>query len=538
MRAALMGGLFVWAIALDRRSTALVSLAAACWAMTLVNPLTLWDVGFQLSSAATAGLIIFSPGITAAFSRLVPGFGGPLMSTPGSSAPSVRATLPEDVIPSPLQGALDHTRSMARGLLEDGLLITMAANVTTLPLVVFYFGRLSVVSLLTNLLIAPVQPYIMMWGSAGVLAGAAGLAWLAQALLWIPWLSLVWTVAMVRWTAALPGASLDISNYGLGALVLTYTLLFGFHWRKTLRMNAARLANVAAARRLAAADRPDDGHGAGRADDPRLATGAYPAGWPPPRPLSRHRPGRRHPDYHAIRKAGADRRRGRAGASADRARRGHALLGSLIDLLLLTHPDADHMAAQIGIPARFQVDYALDTPLGQANADAQGWRDALARTGATVQLQEAGGWVDLGDGVALWVLWPPPGGMEHEHADNENSLVVKLVYGDFSVLLTGDAGLPSERAWLHAAAPVQATVLKVGHHGSKSATGADFVAAVAPTLAVIQVGADNSYGHPADEVLDNLNGIPVLRSDRHGRVHIASDGRQMWVATAREAPAW
>ena len=71
MRAALMGGLFVYATAIGRRSTALVSLAVACWAMTLANPLTLWDVGFQLSSAATAGLILFSPTITSAFDTLL-----------------------------------------------------------------------------------------------------------------------------------------------------------------------------------------------------------------------------------------------------------------------------------------------------------------------------------------------------------------------------------------------------------------------------------------------------------------------------------
>jgi competence protein ComEC len=215
MRAALMGGLFVYATAIGRRSTALVSLAAACWAMTLVNPLTLWDVGFQLSSAATAGLILFSPAITSAFDILLA---------------KTRALRPTPHIPIP-QSPLTST---LRSLIEDGLLITIAANITTLPLVVYYFGRLSLVSLLTNLLIAPVQPFIMLWGSAGILIGVGGLPWLAQAILWVPWLSLVWTVAMVEWTAGLPGASLEILQYGLGALIMTYVLIFrfagGMHW--------------------------------------------------------------------------------------------------------------------------------------------------------------------------------------------------------------------------------------------------------------------------------------------------------------------
>jgi competence protein ComEC len=148
-------------------------------------------------------------------------------------------------------------------------------------------------------------------------------------------------------------------------------------------------------------------------------------------------------------------------------------------------------------------------------------------------VQHAGGWIDLGDGVALHVLWPPPGGFDHEHADNENSLVVRLVYGEFSALLTGDAGLPSEDAWLRAGVPLRSTVLKVGHHGSKGSSGADFVRAVDPMVAVIQAGAENDYGHPHDEVLALLAGRTVLRNDRDGRIHLWSDGESMWMESER-----
>ena len=107
--------------------------------------------------------------------------------------------------------------------------------------------------------------------------------------------------------------------------------------------------------------------------------------------------------------------------------------------------------------------------------------------------------------------------------------MAKLVYGDFSVLLTGDAGLPSEAVWVWADAPIGSTVLKVGHHGSNSATSPEFVAAVNPSVAVIQVGAENEYGHPTDEVLATLDGRLVLRNDRDRRIEISSDGRRMWI---------
>jgi competence protein ComEC len=110
---------------------------------------------------------------------------------------------------------------------------------------------------------------------------------------------------------------------------------------------------------------------------------------------------------------------------------------------------------------------------------------------------------------------------------------MKVVYGDFSVLLTGDAGIPSESAWLARQLPLASTVLKVGHHGSATGTSRSFVAAVDPRWAVIQVGADNSYGHPTPEVLDALAGRTILRNDEAGRIHFATDGRAVWIETER-----
>lgn len=135
LRAACMGSLYVVATTLGRRSTALVSLAAACWLMTLINPLTLWDVGFQLSSGATAGLILFSTGVTEIFGKLWPGIKvGPSTGPVQLSAASL----------------MDAAKRVCGGLVQDGLFVTIAANISTLPLVVYYFGRLSLVSLITD----------------------------------------------------------------------------------------------------------------------------------------------------------------------------------------------------------------------------------------------------------------------------------------------------------------------------------------------------------------------------------------------------
>ncbi len=84
--------------------------------------------------------------------------------------------------------------------------------------------------------------------------------------------------------------------------------------------------------------------------------------------------------------------------------------------------------------------------------------------------------------------------------------------------------------------PVAATVLKVGHHGSKGGTSHTFVQAVDPQVAVIQCGLNNQYGHPHQEVLDRLAGRLVLRNDLEGRVHIYSDGLKMWLETEKNPP--
>ncbi|NOX61974.1 MAG: ComEC family competence protein [Chloroflexi bacterium] len=195
-RAAIMGGLFVIAVGLGRQSVALISLFAAAWLMLLLNSLTLWDVGFQLSFMATLGLILFSRPLQKRWSRVV-----------GERLPG-----------------------LVSNLLAEGLLITLAAQITTLALVVFYFGRLSLVSFVANLLILPVQPPIMVVGGLAALVGMV-LPAAARLIALIPHASLWWTVFVVEKLAALPWASLEVGAFGrLLAALYTAAFAAGFLW--------------------------------------------------------------------------------------------------------------------------------------------------------------------------------------------------------------------------------------------------------------------------------------------------------------------
>lgn len=186
LRAGLMGVLYVFAVYLGRQSTSYVSLCAAGLLMTALNPLALFEAGFQLSFAAALSLVLFTPAIRAFLGRT-------------------------------LRRWLDAKQARhITGLLADTVIVTLAAQVLALPFIVYYFGRLSPVSLLTNLLILPVQPLIMSGGMATVIFG---IIWepVGRVLAAIPWLFLTYTTAVVRLAAAVPLASVETGSFGQAA---------------------------------------------------------------------------------------------------------------------------------------------------------------------------------------------------------------------------------------------------------------------------------------------------------------------------------
>jgi competence protein ComEC len=146
----------------------------------------------------------------------------------------------------------------------------------------------------------------------------------------------------------------------------------------------------------------------------------------------------------------------------------------------------------------------------------------------------AGEWLDLGSGVRLEVLGPPEEPLHGTVDDlNNNSVVLRLAYGDVSFLLTGDLAEEGEAALLRGGANLRSTVLKVGHHGSDGSTTPVFLSAVQPSYAAISVGSENTYGHPSPTTQLRLQDVPVARTDVNGRVHFETDGRSLWADLER-----
>jgi competence protein ComEC len=199
-----------------------------------------------------------------------------------------------------------------------------------------------------------------------------------------------------------------------------------------------------------------------------------------------------------------------------------------LDVVVASHGDADHLG---GIPATLTA-----VPAGMVLEPGQPLGTALYleflatvdRVGATWRAARAGDRIDM-DSVHVEVLHPTGAWRLREVRTNENSVVLRVTYGAFDALLTGDAGWPAESVMASHVGQVE--VLKVGHHGSAGSTGARWLDAVAPRVAVISVGP-NGFGHPSAEVLARLaaRGADVYRTDRGGTVTIRSDGRYFTVS--------
>ena len=211
---------------------------------------------------------------------------------------------------------------------------------------------------------------------------------------------------------------------------------------------------------------------------------------------------------------------------------------SAIDVLVSTHPHADHIGGLLTILEQFPVKVVYDNGIPHTTQTYEEYLTLIDQKNIRYIVPQRGDTLDLGQGVAVLVLSPPPGGIDGEDL-NENSLVLKITFGDTSFLLASDAGFPAEDAMLSSGAGLRSDVLKVGHHGSKYSSGKAFLQAVDSKYAVIDVGADNPYGHPAPATMARLEerGTKVYRTDRDGNIVMTSDGRGIMVSTQRAAPA-
>jgi competence protein ComEC len=201
-----------------------------------------------------------------------------------------------------------------------------------------------------------------------------------------------------------------------------------------------------------------------------------------------------------------------------------------LDVVALTHAHQDHLGGLVAILENFRVG-KLWIGREVASPTLARLEHMAKEKNIRVEHQTRGrrfAW----DGVEGEIFWPEISSSDvAPAAKNNDSLVLRLHYGDRTMLLPGDAEKEAEREMLaqSGGSELRADVLKVGHHGSKNSTTDDFLAAVQPQVAIISAGEDNAYGHPSRELLQRLEntGVRVLRTDRDGAIHVLTDGHTL-----------
>jgi competence protein ComEC len=472
-----MAGVLLIGEAIERRADPVNSLGVAGLIMLAVRPEDLFDPGFQLSFAATLGIVaLYRPIIT-----LFP------------------------------DGLRRENHPWGKWVIAP-LAVSLAAQVATAPITVYHFSRLSIIGLVANLIIVPATGLSM---TLGVMASLFGL-WLSPVATLFNgcnWVVLHLTIKATKLFAAVPWASFDIARPSIVFLiiytiavtslikvhtsivarkVLIFTILFSidvslwlpiFHKKNHLEITFL-----------------DVGQGDGifiRYPNGRtmLVDG-----------------GIRTPDYDIgesvllpfLRFRGVDR----------------------VDIILASHLHNDHIGGLVTLLEQVKVGYFLESGQGFRSETADSLRELVRRKGIRYSHVGAGdSLVGLG-GVGGVILHPvraflaPEG--EGPYGLNNGSVVLRLDYAGQTILLPGDAEKESDASLLAWGKWFRATILKVAHHGSLTSSTPAFLDAVHPEVAIISVGMGNKFGHPAPEVVARYRqrGVQLYRTDQDGAVTI------------------
>ncbi len=523
LRAAVMAGIALVARELGRPGSAARALGWAVAILVAIAPASATDPGFQLSAAATAGLLAWA---------------SPLGRWAGQRFPH-----------------------LPRWLVE-GLAISLAAQAATLPISLAAFGRIAPLSPFLNLAVVPLVPLAMAAGAVALLGGGlvmVGLPAAIGAIVGLPGtIVLGLLVGIVRASAGLPLASVLLpapAGTVLGALAALAILLVVLRGRR----GSGRARRVPPAGRLqSTATRPSPQRG-------RAGTG-------PRRPVLRLGAGLLALALAALVLVAASRPDGRLHVIVLDVGQGDAILvrtphdGRIlvdagpdpdrllvaldarlppwdrrIDLVILTHPHEDHVAGLPLLLERYRVGRVADPGMPGAGPGWAALLPALRQHGLARTLLVAGDRLQL-DGLQLAVLWPdasrvPASSSPLGRTVNDASIVLLGTFGRRHVLLAADAEDDVDPELVARGLPAL-DLLKVAHHGSRTATSQPLLAALRPGIAVVSVGARNDYGHPASATLERIRaaGATVYRTDRNGAVDVALDDRGVDVRVDRGGP--
>ncbi|HWR42773.1 DNA internalization-related competence protein ComEC/Rec2 [Sporomusa sp.] len=482
IRSAVMGLISLMAVVLGRENYAPAALSITALGMLVYQPLLLYDISFQLSFGATAGLVFLYQRTLNWMSRLPSWLAGPLA-------------------------------------------VTVSAQLGVLPLIAWYFNNFPIISVVANIIVLPIVELVIILGLAGVVIYTA-VPGIGNIVFVISSLLIGFVMMCTALLASLPYSSAYIPSVGLTGSAGYYLMLawvYGwrpFHMRgpRQLFEQCPRLCALTAI----------------------LVVGVIVVYTWYPRPLAVHFIDVGQGDATLVvtphgKAVLVDTGGSFGGSNFDIGERVVAPYlkhygVTAVDYLILTHGHQDHAGGAAGVAGDIRIIKVMlaREEYSQAVQALLHIKPAVAiipvYTGQTFQLDDVLFSVDhaVGDGEAS----------SQAASGNEVSSVIRVSYGQHSFLLTGDLEAQGEAAML-AQGVLPCTVLKVGHHGSKTSSTAPFLQAISPRFAVISVGYGNRFGHPHPETLKRLAEIKTLiyRTDRQGAIVFKSDGKNIEVDT-------
>ena len=523
VRAAIMGTVYLAALALGRSRSALPSLALAAAVMAGVNPAVLGQISFQLSFTAIAGIVLGLP---------------------------FQARISEE-LDFRVRSAASWWKAwgwQASRWALSGVIVSAAATAATWPLVAYNFDHLPLFGIATTLLALPALPFTLMGSLATAIGGLAHPV-VGQFIGWFAWLPISYLLALVK---NMPSITAPVSWVGAHLVWVWYGILGGL-----MLLYGSRLVP------MGGGGSPSPSHGGG---GPRvkglllpllLLAALFMGGlflWVQ---VMAHSAGNLHVYFFDVgqgdsalivtpggRQALIDGGPGRG--TATRALAGRLPPGDRsLDLVVLTHLDDDHSRGLLRVLERYTVGGLV---VGEGVADSLDfapWQTVMDQRGVRRIDMTSGLRMELEPGVTVEVLNPPQSPKDQGQVwpvqdRNNQSVALRLVYGRSAFLFAADIEAEAEELLTRSPAAVASAVLKVSHHGSGTSTIQPFLDRVSPAVAIISAGEDNRFGHPDPDVVSRLEAAVgperVYRTDKHGTIEVISDGESLWVRTERFPP--
>jgi competence protein ComEC len=561
VRAALMFSFAGLAVIIFRQPNSLNALGASALVLLIRSPKEIFDPSFQLTFLSVLAIVAIAWPLLTNFSAI--GTWHPTHSTPFPPACSrVLKSFCEILFWSERKWKKELDRSShhyhlfkarSAAWLEHcylqhclryvfgAIVVSASVQVVLLPLMIVYFHRLSLASLLLNIVVSILLAVLVVVALLALLVSHVSLAIsaplfkLADAINWLMVHSVDpfsdFGLGAIRLPEYSGSAAIVYAVYYLPLLLLIITLA---HWRPLAARSERRcklfglLFPASVSQLLLLAVVSQHPFSAGQADG-RLRVDFLDVGQGDSALVTL-------PDGTTLLVDGGGRPSFLGNAEATR-RIGETVVSeylwwrglSEIDYVVVTHADADHIDGLNDVLKNFRVRGVLVARRPADNAEFKKFSGTLLETRTPIESIQAGDSIRMGS-ADISVLWPP---LESDVSDNNSSVVLRIQFGRRSFLLTGDIEKAAERSLVASQQPLSADVVKISHHGSKTSSTEPFVLATKPTFAIVSVGRNSMFGHPHKEVVDRwqANGATVLATGHSGTITITTDGEDLTLNT-------